>query len=177
MRKDTIINILENSDKPIKGADLAKLVEVSRQVVVQDIALMRAQGLDIIATPQGYMLNRRHTERSCVRVFACQHEGLEAMRDELETIVSFGGQVLNVIVEHPVYGEITANLSLSNLHEVGLFIEKVQVAEAMPLSVLTKGIHLHTVEAKNQEILQQIAHTLLRKHYLVEDFKNPQEES
>ena len=177
MRRDKIMEILENSTAPIKGAELAKMVEVSRQVVVQDIAVMRAQGLDIMATPQGYLLNRQPQERSCVRIFACQHEGMQAMRDELETIVTYGGYVRNVLVEHPIYGEIAGNLFLGSLYEVSQFMEKVQSIEAIPLSALTKGVHLHTVEAKNEEILQQIAHILLKKHYLLEDFDVKREES
>ena len=177
MRREKIMEILENRTAPIKGAELAKLVEVSRQVVVQDIAVMRAQGLDIIATPQGYLLNRLPQEKKCVRIFACQHEGMEAMQDELETIVTYGGYVRNVIVEHPIYGEIAGNLFLGSLYEVGQFMEKAQSAEAIPLSTLTKGVHLHTIEAKNEEILQKIAHRLLEKHYLVEDFEVKREES
>ena len=141
MRRDKIMEILENSTAPVKGAELAKMVEVSRQVVVQDIAVMRAQGLDIMATPQGYLLNRQPQERSCVRIFACQHVGMQAMRDELETIIAYGGYVRNVLVEHPIYGEITGNLFLGSLYEVSQFMEKVQSVEAIPLSALTKGVH------------------------------------
>ena len=177
VRRDKIMAILEDRKAPIKGAELAKMVEVSRQVVVQDIAVMRAQGVDIIATPQGYLLNKRPQEKNCVRIFACQHEGMSTMQDELETIVAYGGYVRNVIVEHPIYGEITGNLFLSSLYEVSQFMEKVQSAKAMPLSALTKGVHLHTIEAKNEEILQHIAHILLEKHYLVEDYAVKREES
>lgn len=177
MRRDKILQILEESTCPIKGAELARLVDVSRQVVVQDIAVMRAQGLDILATPQGYLLNKAPTEKKAVRIFACQHEGLDEMRDELETIVAYGGYVRNVLVEHPIYGEISGNLFLGSLYEVEQFMEKSASAEAMPLSALTKGVHLHTIEAKNEEILGQIAHILSKKHYLVEDFESKREES
>lgn len=177
MRRDKIIEILRSSAVPVKGAELAQKTSVSRQVIVQDIALMRAQGWDIIATPQGYLLNRQAQMPNSIRLFACQHEGLAAMCDELETIVTYGGYVRNVVVEHPIYGEISGNLCLGSLYEVQQFMEKVELAEALPLSALTKGVHLHTVEAKNEEILQHIAHILLKKHYLVEDFVSKQEES
>lgn len=171
MRREDIMTILEQSSEPIKGSQLAEMVGVSRQVVVQDIAIMRAGGAQIMATPSGYILDNKAQEKPR-QLFACFHLSYSAMEDELETIVLCGGHILNVIVEHPVYGEIQGNLAISTLQEVAAFMAKVQENDAIPLSTLTNGIHLHTVEAKNWEILEYIKHKLWEKGYLVNDEKS-----
>ena len=46
-RRQAIIDILKNSLQPVSGTYLAKTLQVSRQVIVQDIALLRAGDYDI----------------------------------------------------------------------------------------------------------------------------------
>ena len=166
MRKNLILDILQNANKPIKGGQLAEKVGVSRQIVVQDIAVMRAQGVGIIATPQGYLLQQTHQNQP-QKILACCHTTIQEMADELETVVYYGGKVINVIVEHPVYGEIQGNIAAANLADVQAFMEKIQEQDAVPLAALTNGIHLHTVEAPDWEILEAIEHRLLEKGYIV----------
>lgn len=160
-RRQAIIKILKDSPQPVKGNQLSELVGVSRQVIVQDIALLRAEGEDIIATPQGYLLIRNisNAPRKLVRVFACQHD-YKGMEKELKIIVTLGGKVVDVIVEHPLYGELKGNLMLEKLEDVELFVEDLGKSGAGPLSVLTKGIHLHTIEAPSQVILDKIQQEL-----------------
>lgn len=175
MRRKLILEILQSSNQSVKGADLANRLKVSRQVIVQDIALMRAEGIDIMATPRGYRLNQKVKARNAERIFACQHQTLEEMLDELTIMVSYGGYVRNVIIEHSLYGEIQGNLDLATLYEVEQFVEKIRQSEIKPLSILTNGVHLHTVEAKEEAILEMIMHKLSGKRYLIDSEKNEKE--
>ncbi|NLT96338.1 MAG: transcription repressor NadR [Clostridia bacterium] len=167
-RRQAIINFLENATTPLKGSQLANMLKVSRQVIVQDIALLRAEGNNIIATPQGYLLvkNIINSPQKIVRIFACQHD-YQGMKKELDIIVSQGGKVLDVIVEHPVYGELKGNLMLENAADVENFVESLNKTGAEPLSLLTKGIHLHTIEASSQVILDRIEKELKSAGFLL----------
>ncbi len=165
-RRQAILEILNNSAEPVKGGQLAETLGVSRQVIVQDIALLRAKGENIIATPQGYFVAKNNIS-SVTRVFACVHD-FQGMEKELTIMVANGGKVLDVTVEHPLYGELKGNLMLQSLADVEDFIKKLNNSGAEPLSVLTKGIHLHTVEAASQVILDNIERELKRYDLLVE---------
>jgi len=165
-RRQEIIKIMQNSLKPIKGGELAEILGVSRQVIVQDIALLRAQGEPIVATPQGYFLIKDAGTRRVTRVFACQH-GYWDTEKELKIIVSKGGKVLDVIVEHPLYGELKGNLMLESIDDVEHFINNLNNSGAELLSALTKGVHLHTVEAFSYAILDKIEQELKQAELLV----------
>ena len=159
-RRLIILDILQESLIPIKGGDLAEQLGVSRQVIVQDIALLRAQGEEIIATPQGYFITKDQENKKIKKIFPCVHDTYETMTEELEIIVKRGGKVLDVSIEHPLYGEIKGNLMLESIDDVRNFVNNLKEKNAEPLSVLTKGVHLHTVEAKTEEILEKIRHDL-----------------
>lgn len=164
-RRQQILVMLQNSLVPLTGAELARSLNVSRQVIVQDIALLRASGNDIIATPQGYLLTGKGEERVS-QTFACRHNP-DQIEEELCIIIDNGGRVLDVIVEHPVYGQLTGLLMLSSRLDLAKFLEKLRSSKAEPLSVLTQGIHLHTVEAPDKEHLEIIAGELARAGFLV----------
>lgn len=165
-RRKNIKNILRNATKPVKGNQLAEKLGVTRQVIVQDVALLRAKGNNIIATPQGYFLADKLGTTTFKRIFPCQHD-FSGMKKELEVMVEEGGKVLDVIVEHPLYGELRGNLMLETLEDVKEFVANFNNSEAEPLSVLTKGIHLHTVEALSYEILDNIEKKLQKINLLV----------
>lgn len=146
LRREKIARRLEQAQGPVSATALAKEFSVSRQIIVGDVALLRAAGLDIAATPRGYILpagmgGLRFT-------VACSHTS-EQMEQELNAIVDQGGTVVDVIVEHPIYGQITAPLRLSSRFEVSQFVERCQQEEAAPLSLLTDGVHLHTVSCQD----------------------------
>lgn len=160
--------ILEMLDKNIiyKGAELANKLGVSRQVIVQDVAVLRAAGYNILATPQGYLLPG--PEKRCQRTFACQHD-LPGLQRELEIITDFGGKVVDVVVEHPLYGEIRGYLMITSRFEVQRFIAELKKNDALPLYVLTgRGVHLHTVEAESESRLDSIQQALLAAGILLE---------
>ena len=131
---------------PIAGHELAALLKVSRQVIVQDIALLRAEGLPIIATPRGYLFWEKPTG-SIRTVVAVKHPSdPPVVRDELTTMVKSGVSVINVIVAHPLYGELVGNLNLNSEDDVDRFLQNMLALEASLLSELTDGVHLHTIE-------------------------------
>ncbi|SMB83217.1 hypothetical protein SAMN00017405_1012 [Desulfonispora thiosulfatigenes DSM 11270] len=166
-RRVIIMDILQNSFKPVKGGDLAEKLGVSRQVIVQDIALLRAQGEEIVATPQGYFIAKSQDNSRVKKILPCIHETYEDMRKELEIIVKMGGKVLDVYIEHPLYGEIKGNLMLESIDDVNNFVDNLIEKKAEPLAVLTKGVHLHTVEAKTMDILEKIEIDLKKAELLL----------
>ena len=166
-RRQAILEYITNSKQPVKGSQLAQTFGVSRQVIVQDIALLRASGQEIIATPQGYMILSASNKGGSRRVIACKHSH-EDMEDELMTIVNFGATIIDVIVEHEVYGEFKADLMISSAYDVINFVEKMEKKGVKPLSYLSEGVHLHTVEAQDSSILDKVEAALKEKGYLLE---------
>jgi transcriptional regulator of NAD metabolism len=124
-------------------------------VIVGDIALLRAQGHEILSTPKGYMINSIKAAKGFVFKIACSHDG-ELTRDELYAVVDNGGEVLDVIVEHPVYGQLTGQLNISSRYDVDMFLRKGEEGEAALLCDLTGGIHLHTISCRDQQAADRI---------------------
>lgn len=152
-RRSAIAQLLADSSTPVSATALAKEFSVSRQVIVGDIALLRASGADITATPRGYTLPR--AAAGIRRTLACRHDGAR-MEDELNAIVDHGCTVLDVVVEHPIYGQLTGPLNLSNRYEVSQFVSNCRQQSASPLSLLTDGIHLHTVLCPDEEAFTRV---------------------
>lgn len=164
-RRESITNDLFAQEKPVTGAALAKKYCVSRQVIVQDIALIRAQGINITSTGEGYFISKIN-EATAKRAITVKHDRNE-IEDELNTIVDFGGNVLNVIVSHPVYGEIEVDMMIGSRKSVAKFMEKLNGKDFVPLMHLTGGEHLHIIEAENEEALDDIENELFKKGYLI----------
>ena len=141
-RRKRILDELRAAQGPLSATALAQRLSVSRQIIVGDVALLRAAGETVTATPRGYVLDRPLP--GLVRTVACLHSGAD-MERELTLMVDQGCTVENVIVEHPVYGQLTGPLRLSSRYEVAQFVARCQEAEAAPLSQLTEGVHLHTL--------------------------------
>lgn len=163
-RRAGIIRQIQKSSKPVSGSELAKSYNVSRQVIVQDIALIRAKGYDIISTNRGYILN---IPRSVSRVFKVQHTD-EELTDELYAIVDFGGCVENVMVNHKVYGHIEANLNISSRRKVYEFMNDIKSGKSSPLKNITSNYHYHTVSADSEETLDLIENELRQMGFLIE---------
>ncbi len=158
--------MLRRSGSPVVGSDLAKRLDVSRQVIVQDIALLRARGHKILATPRGYLMldDGPRVNASVV----CRNSSFEEMEDELSTIVGLGGTVVDVVVEHPLYGEIRGFLMLRTQDDVASFMARMRASGAEPLWRLTKGVHLHTLGAPDEATLEKLTEALRSKGYLLE---------
>lgn len=163
-RREAIICLLRGQEKPISGADLAQTYQVSRQVIVQDIALLRASGYDLLATSRGYILNEE-TEKMYKRVILVKHTESES-EEELHTIIDNGGRVRDVIIMHPIYGELVGDLMLKTRREIKEFIKKLNETKAQHLLKLTDGTHMHTIEASSDEELDIIEEELREKGFL-----------
>lgn len=164
-RRDKIIAMLNQAPEPLSGAALAKQLKVSRQVIVQDIALLRAYDKNILSTNKGYILYQPETKAVYKRTVSVMHTDGQ-MQDELYTIVDCGARVLDVVVEHEVYGQITADLFLRSRTDVDEFIEKIAKSKAQPLKTLTNGAHFHTVEADSEDVLARVERQLDARGYL-----------
>lgn len=165
-RRSALLDYIRSARAPVTGADLAARFSVSRQVIVQDVALLRAQGADILATPAGYLLPAREIRRP-VRVLACRHHTPQEIRTELMVMVKGGALVRDIIIEHPIYGEITGSLMLSTPSGVETLLSRLNRPESAPLSTVTGGVHLHTIEADSESILDQIEQKLSQAGILV----------
>lgn len=171
-RRGGILRVLRESKQAVTGSQLSDLFGVTRQVVVADVAILRAAGEGIIATPQGYLLASATTVVGVRQTIASRHTASPTdLREELYTIVDNGGSILDVTVEHPVYGEMTGNLRLSSRSDVDRFLTKLGESRAEPLLVLTGGLHLHAIEARDVETIGRITGALREKGFLVDESK------
>lgn len=164
-RRTNILEILHGAGGPVSAASLAGKFSVSRQIIVGDIALLRAAGANISATPRGYVILGETS--GIVRRVACQH-GAAGMEAELNAVVDQGCTVLDVIVEHPVYGQLTGSLQLSSRYDVQQFLRRCTASDAQPLSLLTEGIHLHTLSCPDQAAFDRVWESLREMGILLE---------
>jgi len=162
-RRKGIINLLLSSKEPISGGELSKSFGVSRQIIVQDISVLKALGYEILSTHYGYVVQ---TTPLYERVFKLYHSK-EQTEDELNCIVDLGGTVVDVFVWHKVYGKLTANLNIFSRLQVKQFLEGVRSGKSTELMNITGGYHYHTVRAETEEILDRIEKTLNFKKYIV----------
>ncbi|MBE5890980.1 MAG: transcription repressor NadR [Lachnospiraceae bacterium] len=162
-RREKIIKNLLGSSGPLSATALAKKYGVSRQVIVQDIALLRANGHEIYSTNRGYLVTGKSTRPQ--RVFKMYHTA-DQTREEMETIVDLGGRIEDIFIFHRVYGIVRGELHVYSRKDVKNFIELMDGAESKPLSDATSGYHYHTVTAESEEILDQIFEELKEKGFL-----------
>ena len=166
-RRLELLSLLKNAKQPLTGTDLAKHTNVSRQVIVNDMNLLKARNEPIVATSQGYLYMHNMQQTRFERKIVCMHSSEQA-KEELFILVDCGVTVENVIVEHPVYGEITASIMVSNRLEVEQFVKRVQDSNALYLSALTDGTHLHVISATSQENLELAEVKLRERGFLIE---------
>ena len=162
-RRVAMIEMIRNSEKPVSGTALAKEFAVSRQVIVQDIALIRAAGYEVLSTHRGYLLGHKG---AVTRIFKVSHTD-EEIADELNLIVDLGGKVQDVQVNHKVYGRMKADLGIHSRKQVQDFVEEIRSGKSSPLKNITSNYHYHTVEADSEEVLDLIGEELNERGYLV----------
>lgn len=161
-RRDKIIQMLSNSKEPLSGKELAKIFDVSRQVIVQDIALLRAQDCEITSTNQGYILMK---EEKISRVFKVVHNDSE-VEEELNIIVDYGGKVDDVFVYHKVYGTVRADLNIASRNDIKEFLESLKTGSSTLLKNITSDYHYHTVSAPSEKLLNLIQERLQERGFL-----------
>lgn len=194
-RRASLLDALRSADAPISGGQLANTLNVSRQIIVQDIALLREAGANIVATTKGYVLadtaqtSTRNATQSMTqnaaeqpaihldkpaRTFKLHHE-VEQTRDELQTIIALGGRVHNVSISHRAYGRITALLEIADQEDIERFIHDIESGKSSPLSTATSGYHYHLVSAPSDEALEAIGRALADKGFLAPLLPHEQE--
>ena len=166
-RRIEILSALKESILPISASAFAKDFSVTRQIIVADIALLRASGYPIRAEHKGYVLEK--VENNEIRKRIVVKHGAKEVTEELYAIVDNGGKVLDVIIDHSIYGKISAELNLSSRYEVDLFVKRISDENVTPLSLLTDGLHIHTIAIKNLESYEKIIEKLSELKVLVEN--------
>lgn len=160
-RLEALKNLLENTKEPMSGSALAKELHVSRQVIVQDIALLKASDVPVLSTNRGYIL----PDQGVKEIIKVSHSSKQ-MEEELNIIVDCGAWVENVFVEHPTYGHIEVELMIRSRRDVKAFLQKIREEKAQPLNKLTQGIHYHTIHAPSRDVLEEVKACLDKHHIL-----------
>ncbi len=161
-RRKEIALYLMSKEKPASGAELAERFHVSRQIIVQDVALLKAQGYEVVSTHYGYVINKSPLVE---RVFKLYHNR-EQTREELMTIVQNGGTVVDDFVWHKVYGRIEAKLNIFSEYHIDKFLEGVRTGKSTELMDITGGYHYHTVRADSEKTMNVIENALQEKGFL-----------
>lgn len=162
-RRRELINYITGNGKAASGTSLAQRFHVSRQVIVQDIALLRAEGYEILSTNRGYLCHQR---KEAARVFFVKH-GNERILEELNLIADCGGCVKDIFVKHELYGELRAELLVDSRKKAAAFVKNISAGSCSPLNTITDGYHYHTVTAESEEVLDAIEEELRLKNFLV----------
>lgn len=164
-RRNFILQALETTNAPLSASKLALTLGVSRQLVVGDVALLRASGIPVFATPRGYLLESAGEKDGLRCVVACRHDRAH-LKDELYTVVDCGCGVLDVIVEHPVYGQLSGQLQIFSRYDADNFCKKLLENEAQPLCHLTGDVHLHTLRCPSEAHREQVMAALTQKGFI-----------
>ncbi len=162
-RRKAIVNLLLAAKEPVSGGELAQKFDISRQIIVQDITVLKGTGYEILSTSQGYVM---HKSPLSERVFKVRHT-TEQTEDELSCIVELGGTVVDVFVWHKVYGKIEAALNIFSQMHIKQFLEGVRTGQSTELMHITGGYHYHTVRADNEDVLDRIENALNKRNYIV----------
>lgn len=165
-RRQAVKQELIKSSAPIKGVELAKMFGVSRQVIVQDMAILKAEGFQVIATPNGY-ISISSDNSGIIKRIAVKHK-LDSLKKELEIFLNNDAKVIDVSVEHPIYGEIKGNLNIGTISEMERFLSNINEKTVEPLSNLTDGIHVHTIEVRREEDYENIMKKLREENLLAD---------
>lgn len=167
-RRENILELLKQGEAPVSAGSLAKRLKVSRQVIVGDIALLRAANQPITATPRGYVMESADARPGeLVRTVACRHDRTGIAR-ELYAVVDNGCGVLDVIVEHAVYGQISGRLQVFSRFDVDDFVRRLEKSRSLPLCNLTGGVHLHTISCPNEDAYRRVLEKLKQENILFE---------
>lgn len=161
-RRDKLLQMLSKSREPLSGTELANRFSVSRQVIVQDIALLRAAENNIIPTNRGYVLLK---QGKCERIFKVRHTADE-IEEELQTIVDNGGKIVDVFVYHKIYGVVKAPMNIKTRKDIYEYVKTLNSGISSPLLKITDNYHYHTVQADSEETLDHIQKDLEEKGFL-----------
>ncbi len=166
-RRNAIVAYLTDKSTPVSGMELAKHFSVSRQIIVQDVALLRAENRDILSTNKGYTLFHPKVKRSdCTAVIMVRHTAKQTL-EEMTTIVDYGGCMLDVSIDHDLYGQIRVDLEINDRKDAEEFCSKMEQSSSKPLKALTEDCHYHTITAPSEKALALIKKELKDKGFLL----------
>lgn len=166
-RREAIVEYLNSKTSPVSGTELAKHFGVSRQIIVQDVALLRAENRNILSTNKGYVLFHSQDKRSgCTAVIMVRHTAEQTL-EEMRSIVDYGGSMLDVFVDHDLYGQIRVDLVINDIGDAVDFCDKMKQSACKPLKALTEDCHYHTIKAPSEKALELIMQELKEKHILL----------
>lgn len=165
-RRSEILRTLENSEESISASQFADRFGVTRQIIVSDIALLRANSHRVVSSRYGYRMERE-TPGGRLETVVCRH-GSGQVLDEFYAVVDHGGSVLSVLVEHPIYGELSAQLNIHSRYDAQEFVRRMSTTNAAQLSDLTGGLHIHTLRLPDEQAYFRVLSELRRLGILVE---------
>ena len=163
-RRELLVNILRTDKCAVSGTELAKQLHVSRQVIVQDIALIRAKIINIVSTNKGYIIEEDKA-KECSRTFKVIHSD-EDTETELNTFVDLGGHVKDVFIYHKIYGVVKAEMNIKSRKDVRSYMENIKSGKSSLLKNVTSGYHYHTIVAEDEETLDLIQAELEKLGFL-----------
>ena len=161
-RRNAIVNLLLSEQDAVSGGTLSERFGVSRQIIVQDITVLKGSGYDILSTHSGYIMQKSPLKERVLKL----HHTTEQTEDELSLIVELGGTVVDVFVWHKVYGKMEAKLNIFSCLQVKQFIEGVRTGKSSELMNITGGYHYHTIRAESEEIIDEIENALKERGYI-----------
>lgn len=161
-RRNAIVNLLLSEQDAVSGSALSERFGVSRQIIVQDITVLKGSGYHILSTHSGYIMQKSPLKERVLKL----HHTTEQTEDELSLIVALGGTVVDVFVWHRVYGKVEVKLNIFSNLQVKQFIEGVRTGKSSELMNITGGYHYHTIRAESEEILDRIEHALTDRGYI-----------
>lgn len=166
-RRKKILEILRNSSSPVTGDQLAKDLDVSRQVIVLDMALLRSAGNAIVSTRRGYQINGR----SLTMDFECRYKAMDTdgVMEEMNIVVDNGGMIVSITLLPDFCGPIQAFLNLKNRRDVKQYLENFRTYNIPLIATLSKGLHTLTVAADSQEELEAIRQSLQEAGILISE--------
>lgn len=165
-RRTQILQMLKDQTSPLSGTALADAFHVSRQVIVQDIALMRAENHRILSTKRGYLYHRTDSAGLLPKRVVSVRHTTEQVLEEFTTILELGGKILDVVVEHELYGQIRVDLMIESQQDAQEFYEKLMQSKDEPLKILTGDCHYHTIAAPSEKLLDLIEQALQKDGFL-----------
>lgn len=163
-RREDIIKKLQSTTVPLSATALANAYGVSRQVIVQDIALLRAAGYEVLSTHRGYIF---HVPQTASRILKVKHTD-DQLEEELGAVVDLGGCVENVMVHHKAYGKLEADLHINSRRRVAEFVETIRSGKSSPLKNITSDYHYHCITADSEKTLDLIERDLKKRGFLIE---------
>ena len=161
-RRKAIVNLLLSEQDAVSGSTLSERFGVSRQIIVQDITVIKGMGYDILSTHNGYIMQKSPLKERALKF----HHTTEQTEDELSLIVGLGGTVVDVFVWHKVYGKMEAKLNIFSDLQVKQFIEGVRTGKSSELMNITGGYHYHTIRADSEDVLDRIENVLKERGYI-----------